>query len=50
MDQLLVELRYQTSWVYTTLERLKEANKEFQLALEHELEFNNITTIQKKEE
>ena len=50
MDQLLVELRYQTSWVYTTLERLKEANKEFQLALEHELEFHNITTIQKKEE
>lgn len=50
MEELLFELRYQTSWVYTTLERLKEANKKFELALKEELELHHIATNQKKEE
>jgi len=50
MDELLFELRYQTSWVYTTLERLKEANKKFELALKDELELYHIASNQKKEE
>ena len=50
LDELLFELRYQTSWVYTTLNRLKESNKEFELALKNELELYHIATSQKKEE
>jgi hypothetical protein len=50
LDELLFELRYQTSWVYTTLNRLKESNKEFVLALKNELELYHIATSQKKKE
>ena len=50
MEELLFELRYQTSWVYTTLERLNDANKKFELALKEELELYHISTNQQKEE